>query len=252
MPRARRSATAASSSASFAPSRARAFAFVGRRWRSRSRRAVGLAPCRRHTRPQRQPSAPPRLRARTSTSARRPTAAASPTRIVGRGPPLVKAANWLNHLEYDWQSPIWSHLLHALAADHRLDPLRRARQRAVRLGGRRHLVRRLRARPRKRGRCSRPRAVCAARHFAGLRGFDCLCRAPSRARRATLCSMAASRAAAASAARQRGNRAGRRAADADARRAGARRIRHSGRSSRRCSFPAARPSRCSGSTTCSA
>ena len=32
----------------------------------------------------------------------------------------MKAANWLNHLEYDWQSPIWSHLLHALAAEHRL------------------------------------------------------------------------------------------------------------------------------------
>jgi pimeloyl-ACP methyl ester carboxylesterase len=39
---------------------------------------------------------------------------------VGRGPPLVKAANWLSHLEYDWRSPIWSPLLHALAADHRL------------------------------------------------------------------------------------------------------------------------------------
>jgi pimeloyl-ACP methyl ester carboxylesterase/DNA-binding winged helix-turn-helix (wHTH) protein len=39
---------------------------------------------------------------------------------VGQGPPLVKAANWLNHLEYDWQSPIWSHLLHELAAEHRL------------------------------------------------------------------------------------------------------------------------------------
>jgi pimeloyl-ACP methyl ester carboxylesterase/DNA-binding winged helix-turn-helix (wHTH) protein len=39
---------------------------------------------------------------------------------VGNGPPLVKAANWLNHLEYDWQSPVWSHLLRALAANHRL------------------------------------------------------------------------------------------------------------------------------------
>ncbi len=39
---------------------------------------------------------------------------------VGRGPPLVKTANWLNHLEYDWESPIWSHLLHALAAEYRL------------------------------------------------------------------------------------------------------------------------------------
>jgi pimeloyl-ACP methyl ester carboxylesterase len=40
--------------------------------------------------------------------------------ISGTGPPLVKAANWLNHVEYDWQSPIWSHLLHALAAKYRL------------------------------------------------------------------------------------------------------------------------------------
>jgi pimeloyl-ACP methyl ester carboxylesterase/DNA-binding winged helix-turn-helix (wHTH) protein len=39
---------------------------------------------------------------------------------VGTGPPLVKAANWLNHLEYDWQSPIWSHVLRATAAKHRL------------------------------------------------------------------------------------------------------------------------------------
>ena len=39
---------------------------------------------------------------------------------VGTGPPLVKTANWLNHLEYDWQGPIWRHLLHALAARYRL------------------------------------------------------------------------------------------------------------------------------------
>lgn len=40
--------------------------------------------------------------------------------LAGSGPPLVKAANWLNHLEYDWESPIWSHLLHALADEYRL------------------------------------------------------------------------------------------------------------------------------------
>lgn len=40
--------------------------------------------------------------------------------LAGQGPPLVKSANWLNHLEYDWQSPIWSHLLHALAREYRL------------------------------------------------------------------------------------------------------------------------------------
>jgi pimeloyl-ACP methyl ester carboxylesterase/DNA-binding winged helix-turn-helix (wHTH) protein len=39
---------------------------------------------------------------------------------VGSGPPLLKTANWLSHLEYDWQSPIWTHLLQALAAKHRL------------------------------------------------------------------------------------------------------------------------------------
>jgi pimeloyl-ACP methyl ester carboxylesterase/DNA-binding winged helix-turn-helix (wHTH) protein len=40
--------------------------------------------------------------------------------VAGNGPPLVKAANWLNHIEYDWESPVWSHLLHALAARYRL------------------------------------------------------------------------------------------------------------------------------------
>ncbi|MEZ5788681.1 MAG: alpha/beta fold hydrolase [Xanthobacteraceae bacterium] len=39
---------------------------------------------------------------------------------VGAGPPLVKTASWLNHLEYDWRSPVWCHLLQALAAEHRL------------------------------------------------------------------------------------------------------------------------------------
>lgn len=33
--------------------------------------------------------------------------------IVGSGPSLVRAPTWLNHLEYDWQSPIWSHILRA-------------------------------------------------------------------------------------------------------------------------------------------
>src|SRR5690242_21772735 len=31
---------------------------------------------------------------------------------VGHGPPLVKTATWLTHLEYDWDSPVWSPLLH--------------------------------------------------------------------------------------------------------------------------------------------
>jgi pimeloyl-ACP methyl ester carboxylesterase/DNA-binding SARP family transcriptional activator len=38
---------------------------------------------------------------------------------VGEGPPLLKTANWLNHLEYDWDSPIWRHVFRGLACDHR-------------------------------------------------------------------------------------------------------------------------------------
>lgn len=34
----------------------------------------------------------------------------------GRGPALVKAANWLSHLEYDWNSPVWRPLLERLGA----------------------------------------------------------------------------------------------------------------------------------------
>jgi DNA-binding SARP family transcriptional activator/pimeloyl-ACP methyl ester carboxylesterase len=39
---------------------------------------------------------------------------------AGHGPPLIKTANWLNHLEFDWQSPVWRHLLNALTADFHL------------------------------------------------------------------------------------------------------------------------------------
>jgi DNA-binding SARP family transcriptional activator/pimeloyl-ACP methyl ester carboxylesterase len=39
---------------------------------------------------------------------------------AGKGPPLVKTANWLNHLEFDWQSPVWRHLLRELSSEFRL------------------------------------------------------------------------------------------------------------------------------------
>ncbi|NVE94939.1 alpha/beta hydrolase [Altererythrobacter lutimaris] len=35
-------------------------------------------------------------------------------------PPLVKAANWLNHLELDWDAPIWSPLFKELSRSHHL------------------------------------------------------------------------------------------------------------------------------------
>lgn len=39
---------------------------------------------------------------------------------VGKGPPLVKAANWLNHLELDWEGPIWARTFETLASDYTL------------------------------------------------------------------------------------------------------------------------------------
>jgi len=39
---------------------------------------------------------------------------------VGEGPPLVKAPNWMHHLEYDWRSPVWRHLMQELARDRTL------------------------------------------------------------------------------------------------------------------------------------
>ena len=34
---------------------------------------------------------------------------------VGTGPPLIKTANWLNHLDFDWESPVWRHVFRGLA-----------------------------------------------------------------------------------------------------------------------------------------
>src|SRR5215207_10835636 len=34
---------------------------------------------------------------------------------AGKGPPIVKASNWLSHLEYDWRSPVWRPFLEQLA-----------------------------------------------------------------------------------------------------------------------------------------
>ena len=39
---------------------------------------------------------------------------------AGSGSTLVKAANWLHHLEFDWESPVWRHVFEELASNHRL------------------------------------------------------------------------------------------------------------------------------------
>ena len=70
------------------------------------KRAYGVAPAmwRRHMRASRPPGVLPRQQVRYA-------AARDGTRLawssVGAGFPLVKTANWLNHLEFDWESPVW-------------------------------------------------------------------------------------------------------------------------------------------------
>ncbi|SIT37952.1 Transcriptional regulator, CadC [Paraburkholderia piptadeniae] len=39
---------------------------------------------------------------------------------TGKGPPIVKAANWLSHLEFDLDSPVWHHMIAELCREHTL------------------------------------------------------------------------------------------------------------------------------------
>jgi len=34
---------------------------------------------------------------------------------VGQGPPLVRAAHWMTHLDYEWDSPVWRHWMEGLS-----------------------------------------------------------------------------------------------------------------------------------------
>jgi pimeloyl-ACP methyl ester carboxylesterase/DNA-binding SARP family transcriptional activator len=70
-----------------------------------------------HSRPV-QPASPP-LR-QNIRLCRTPDGVRLAYATVGSGPPLVKAANWLNHLEFDWESPVWRRLFRELAANHTL------------------------------------------------------------------------------------------------------------------------------------
>ncbi|HET9494658.1 MAG TPA: alpha/beta fold hydrolase [Chloroflexia bacterium] len=40
--------------------------------------------------------------------------------VAGSGPPLVKVANYMSHLGYDWDSPVWIHWLEELTREHTL------------------------------------------------------------------------------------------------------------------------------------
>ena len=40
--------------------------------------------------------------------------------MVGTGPPLAKTANWLSHIEYEWDSPVWKHWVSEISQRHSL------------------------------------------------------------------------------------------------------------------------------------
>jgi pimeloyl-ACP methyl ester carboxylesterase/DNA-binding winged helix-turn-helix (wHTH) protein len=64
------------------------------------------------------PAAPARSLRQTIRFCTAPDGARIAYSTVGRGTPLVKAANWLNHLEFEWESPVWKHWIAALASHH--------------------------------------------------------------------------------------------------------------------------------------
>lgn len=61
------------------------------------------------------PVAPPVL-GQTVRFVRAPDGTQLAVATVGEGRPLVKAANWLTHVELDWRSPVWRHWNDALGS----------------------------------------------------------------------------------------------------------------------------------------
>ena len=40
--------------------------------------------------------------------------------VMGEGPPIVKTASWMSHLQFDWESPIWRYWIEGLRTRNRL------------------------------------------------------------------------------------------------------------------------------------
>lgn len=40
--------------------------------------------------------------------------------VSGSGPPLLRAAHWMSHVQYEWESPVWRHWIDSLSARHTL------------------------------------------------------------------------------------------------------------------------------------
>lgn len=40
--------------------------------------------------------------------------------VSGRGPPILRAAHWMSHLQYEWESPVWRHWIDSLSSENTL------------------------------------------------------------------------------------------------------------------------------------
>jgi DNA-binding winged helix-turn-helix (wHTH) protein/pimeloyl-ACP methyl ester carboxylesterase len=85
---------------------------------------VGLASASpRSPAPEREPRRPPSSGAETTQSVtfcRTKDGVHLAVACTGGGPPLVKAANWLTHIEFDRESPVWSPFIDMLSGHSRL------------------------------------------------------------------------------------------------------------------------------------
>jgi DNA-binding SARP family transcriptional activator/pimeloyl-ACP methyl ester carboxylesterase len=95
---------------------------LGEAWRALTRARTGTAAPAPATAP--EPAPDQRRAALRRSQTIRFCTASDGVRIaystIGHGVPLVKTANWLNHLEFDWESPVWQHWLEELSRDRML------------------------------------------------------------------------------------------------------------------------------------
>ena len=104
---------------------------------------------------------------------------------AGAGPLLVKASNWLTHLEYDWESPVWRHWIRFFADHFRFVRYDERGCGMTRLERRRPLVRALGRGPGAvvdRGRPRTSRSRCSASRRGPRRASPTPCAIPSASR----------------------------------------------------------------------
>jgi pimeloyl-ACP methyl ester carboxylesterase/DNA-binding SARP family transcriptional activator len=87
----------------------------------RSRQVLSRPASVRENTSQIQPAAPPRKRVfqdmRYCTT---PDGVRIAYALSGSGYPILKCANWMSHLQYEWESPIWRHWMEGLSAENQL------------------------------------------------------------------------------------------------------------------------------------